>query len=229
VGLGFDEIFVRTDSTARYFLRDALGSTLALTDGSATVRTEYTYEAYGESTNSGDALSNAFQYTGRENDSAEPYYYRARYYQPGIKRFMSEDPIGLEGGVNTYGYVAGDPVSFADPLGLDRRGGEGGVGIVYTNMTEGWTMFYDSWTGESFKFPSRNAVASGSLPGAGDPHSALVTYCETGKLPISFGAAKMRTTDSRHRFLHGGGRGLEEPWAPRQGWKPTEGMHSRTK
>ena len=45
-------------------------------------------------------------------------YNRARYYNPDINRFISEDPIGLAGGINTYGYVAGNPVSYVDPSGL---------------------------------------------------------------------------------------------------------------
>jgi RHS repeat-associated protein len=48
------------------------------------------------------------------------YYYRARYYSPGLQRFISEDPIGLLGGdVNFYVYVWSDPVNWIDPLGLD--------------------------------------------------------------------------------------------------------------
>jgi uncharacterized protein RhaS with RHS repeats len=35
-----------------------------------------------------------------------------------LKRFISEDPIGLEGGMNVYGYVDGTPTQFVDPLGL---------------------------------------------------------------------------------------------------------------
>ena len=46
------------------------------------------------------------------------YYYRARYYEPGIARFISEDPIGFAGGFNTHTYVDGDPVANTDPSGL---------------------------------------------------------------------------------------------------------------
>jgi YD repeat-containing protein len=78
-----DEYFTRTDSSgARYFLTDALGSTLALADSSGALQTNYTYEPFGSTTLSGSATTNSFAYTGRETDSGNPslYYYRARYY-----------------------------------------------------------------------------------------------------------------------------------------------------
>lgn len=48
------------------------------------------------------------------------YYYRARYYDPSIGRFLSEDPIGFNGGINIYSYVGNKPTSFIDPLGLQE-------------------------------------------------------------------------------------------------------------
>ncbi|MGH7717756.1 MAG: RHS repeat-associated core domain-containing protein, partial [Gemmatimonadaceae bacterium] len=45
-------------------------------------------------------------------------YKRNRYYDPGTGRFTQEDPIGLAGGMNLYGYAAGDPVNYSDPFGL---------------------------------------------------------------------------------------------------------------
>ena len=69
-GLGVDETFSRTDASgARHLLTDALGSTLALTDGAGAVQTSYSYEPYGKTTVSGTASSNSFEYTGRENDT----------------------------------------------------------------------------------------------------------------------------------------------------------------
>jgi len=55
---------------------------------------------------------------------AEPngfYYMRARYYDPEVGRFVSEDPIGFDGGLNLYAYVGGNPISAVDPTGLELR------------------------------------------------------------------------------------------------------------
>ncbi|HKV12861.1 MAG TPA: RHS repeat-associated core domain-containing protein [Thermoanaerobaculia bacterium] len=115
---GFDEIFRRTDASgARNFLTDGLGSILTLADDAGVARTQYRYDPYGATVASGDASSNTFQYTGRENDGTGLYYYRARYYNPSFGRFISEDPIGFAGGPNLYTYVLGDPVSYTDPTG----------------------------------------------------------------------------------------------------------------
>jgi RHS repeat-associated protein len=76
-------------------------------------------DANRSTTSSGAANDNRYQFTGRENDGTGLYYYRARYYSPAWGRFVSEDPIGLAGGINLYAYGLGNPVSFADPYGLD--------------------------------------------------------------------------------------------------------------
>jgi RHS repeat-associated protein len=76
------------------------------------------YEPYGEVTSTGSS-DNPYQYTGRENDGTGLYYYRARYYSPALKRFISEDPKGLSAGLNEYSYTHDNPVQRRDPSGLD--------------------------------------------------------------------------------------------------------------
>lgn len=49
---------------------------------------------------------------------ASPYYYRARYYEPRIGRFISNDPAVFRGGLNLYAYVSNRPATFIDPNGL---------------------------------------------------------------------------------------------------------------
>jgi len=116
---GVDQFFSRADSTGAFTpLTDALGSTIALTDSTGAIRTQYTYEPFGNTTVSGPASTNAFQYTGRENDGTGVYFYRARYYSPIYQRFISEDPVGFGGGqANLYGYVFNSPTNFVDPSG----------------------------------------------------------------------------------------------------------------
>ena len=120
-GLGVDERFARNDATGRtYFLTDALNSTIALTDPTGAIREQYSYDPYGHVTPSDTmtGFTNPYQYTGREADTAELYYYRARYYSPMMGSFISEDPIGFAGGQNSfYAYVGGNPLNYYDPSG----------------------------------------------------------------------------------------------------------------
>jgi RHS repeat-associated protein len=53
-----------------------------------------------------------------KRDASGQLYMRNRYYDPNSGTFTQEDPIGLAGGLNLYGFAAGDPVNFSDPFGL---------------------------------------------------------------------------------------------------------------
>jgi RHS repeat-associated protein len=119
-GLGLDEFLTRTDGIgASALLPDALGSTIALGDGTGTIQTQYTYEPFGSVSQTGSANTSNYKYTGREDDGSGLYYYRARYYHPRLQRFISEDPIGFAGDdVNLYAYVRNNSVNLIDPFGL---------------------------------------------------------------------------------------------------------------
>lgn len=84
-----------------YLLQDHLGSTVALTNSSGAVVERARYEAFVGGSNS--ALTR-YGYTGREREGLNGLiYYRARWYDPEQGRFLSEDPIGFEGGLNLIG------------------------------------------------------------------------------------------------------------------------------
>ena len=51
-------------------------------------------------------------------DASGRMYIRNRSYDPATGQFTQPDPIGLAGGLNSYGFAAGDPVSYSDPYGL---------------------------------------------------------------------------------------------------------------
>ncbi len=65
---------------------------------------------------------NPFLFTGREYDyETGLYYYRARYYNPEIGRFLQTDPVGYDAGMNLYGYCSNNPLNYSDPTGLSAE------------------------------------------------------------------------------------------------------------
>ncbi len=100
---------------------NATGSTTAMTNQSKTIVNKYAYDAFGAVLNQVEAVLQPFKYIGQFGVIAEPngfYYMRARYYDPNVGRFISEDPLGFGGGdVNLYAYVGNNPVNLIDPNG----------------------------------------------------------------------------------------------------------------
>lgn len=117
-GPGIDnKLKLTSGGASSYFLQDHLGSTIGLTDASGTVTSSATYDGYGRQTG---ALSTRYGYTGREMDpDTGLMFYRARWYDPQLGRFISEDPIGFEGGsINLMSYAGNNPLGSTDPSGL---------------------------------------------------------------------------------------------------------------
>lgn len=92
-------------------------------------------------------------------------------------------------------------------------------------MSGGTTTFFDPQNPSSYtEVPSSNAVTKKAHEKEADtPYHGKITVCKRGRLGAPYGTAKLMTTDSRYRWVHGGGSGLPDSYAPRQGWKPTEG------
>jgi RHS repeat-associated protein len=128
-------------------------------------------------------------------------YMRNRYYDPKTGRFTQEDPIGLAGGLNAYGFADGDPVSYSDPYGLCKKPTglkKGEVGICIETFIAGPSAGVPRATADNRTFSStggtyrtsdrfivqadgnvRNASSGkgktfGILPGVGDiSHSSV--------------------------------------------------------
>jgi len=109
-----------------------------------------------------ETVANAYTYTGREWDAdAGLYYYRARWYDPGVGRFMSEDPIGFAGGeANVYRYVGNNPQHYTDPLGLLSYNEVGSlVGVNNLSGQSNELVICICWKESSFN-PSAQSSAS---------------------------------------------------------------------
>jgi len=113
--------------TQRYVLDNHLGSASLELDESASIISYEEYYPYGSTSyQSGNSTSEVqrkrYRYTGKEKDEESGlYYHGARYYAAWLGRWTASDPIGVEGGINFYGYVSGNPVKLVDPSGTEEE------------------------------------------------------------------------------------------------------------
>jgi RHS repeat-associated protein len=107
---------------AAYYAFDGTGNTRQMTDEAGIVVNMYEYDPFGVGLQISEAMPNPFQYVGKfgvMGDGDNLLFMRARFYSQPLGRFISEDPLGLQGGSsNLYAYAANNPISYIDPLGL---------------------------------------------------------------------------------------------------------------
>jgi RHS repeat-associated protein len=115
---GVTLLYSETTSGERsYYLYNAHGDVVQLTDEYGNIARTYDYDAFGVEREPDEDDTNLFRYCGEYWDAeTSTYYLRARNYDPSTGRFTSEDPI--RDGLNWYTYCAGNPIFFVDPSGL---------------------------------------------------------------------------------------------------------------
>jgi RHS repeat-associated protein len=122
-----------------------------------------TYSAFGAMLSETGTSPNRLKYTGREDDGTGLYYYRARYYDPEIGRFISEDPLGFGArDVNFYAYVGNNPVNGNDPSGLDTIVSLGYTKTPIPGAYHQLAILTDTVTGQAFATRGGPAVSSGN-------------------------------------------------------------------
>lgn len=95
-------------------------------DSTGKLWNRYRYSPWGALEDSLEQVPNVLKFAGREYDAETNLYYnRARYYDPQLGRFLSEDPIGQNGGNNQFAYAGDNPIGLTDPTGTT----ECGVGV----------------------------------------------------------------------------------------------------
>ncbi len=115
-GLG---LISRTDNNdnTHYYHDDFRGSTIAMTNDSETITHKYAYDDFGKVTQIEEANFNPYRYVGKygiQYEDEDLYFMRARYYNPDVGRFLTEDPIWA---TNLYPYAGNNPVMNVDVSG----------------------------------------------------------------------------------------------------------------
>jgi len=100
-------------------IRQAMGPA-GLSEPSASYFPHNPFGALEGASGSGSTTNTQTGFTGAStpNQTGGFTYLRNRWYDPATGRFLTQDPIGLAGGVNLYAYAGNDPVQFSDPFGL---------------------------------------------------------------------------------------------------------------
>ena len=148
---------VETDVAGRIVWRweeDAFGATAADTDPD------------GDGTKTQVAL----RFPGQYWDAESGWHYNwHRYYEPQTGRYLTSDRIGLDGGMNTYGYALQNPSLYSDPHGLDAWAAIGGQGSVF--LMVGYRFTFSSVT-NVFTFETCPAFIACFRMGIGAMYSA---------------------------------------------------------
>lgn len=191
----------------RYQFMNIVGSAVIEVDDRGRIITKEEYTPYGSTAYQArnkavKAAAKRYRYTGMERDEETGLsYHSARYYIPWLGRWLSADPIGINGGVNLYCYCYNDPVNLSDVDGTDSKTrilgalqAAGGVLTAVGAVSMGCFATAAAAAGVG-------AVAGSVVPGAGTAVGAAVIGVASGTACVVSGIVAIHGID--HAF-HGG-------------------------
>lgn len=134
-------------------------------------------------------------------DGSGLQYMRNRYYDPSTGRFTQQDPIGLAGGLNLYGFASGDPVNFSDPFGLCPGKARSGTiclaFFIQTSTALGGSLRGDGRSFQVFSAPGQSRAYAILDPATGATRSAVNETCAAGLASFLGCAGPMNTNRIR--------------------------------
>ncbi len=158
-----------TGTKCRYQYSNHLGSVGLELDEKAKIISYEEYHPYGtvayQAKNQAiKATAKRYRYTGMERDSESGLnYHSARYYLPWLGRWLSADPIGVEGGINIYIYAFNRPIIFTDINGLNPN-----ASISKSNISNEESHLLTDYVGSFFpdyiKFVEKGGMSIGIAP-----------------------------------------------------------------
>ncbi|MEU1075117.1 MULTISPECIES: RHS repeat-associated core domain-containing protein [unclassified Streptomyces] len=131
-----------TGASSYYYLTDALGSVIALTDDTGTKVNSYTYTPRGADRTTTEKIPQPYRFAAGYKDPTGLYHLGARYYDPTLGRFTQPDPSGQE--KNPYLYAEGDPANRIDPDGLFSVDGALRGSLKWAGRATGVKAFKDA-------------------------------------------------------------------------------------
>ncbi|MGD9163025.1 MAG: RHS repeat-associated core domain-containing protein [Desulfobacteraceae bacterium] len=116
---GMPVAMVKADGSIYYYHNDHLGTPQKMTNENGALVWAADYLPFGEADVTIETIENNLRFKGQYFDSETGFHYNYhRYYDPSTGRYLTPDPIGLEGGINLYAYASNNPINLIDPLGL---------------------------------------------------------------------------------------------------------------
>jgi len=180
-----------------YYVNNAHGDVVNLTDSKGTVVNSYKYDAFGNTVEAKEQISNRFRLAGEQFDPVTgQYYLRARFYNPVVGRFTQEDTYRGDG-LNLYSYVQNNPVNYYDPSGFSS---------VCSGKSNTWNEFQKANKGKyASSKEAAEAYKKSNKPKGVTYEGTIYRNVNSAFDPLDMNAY---TINSNHRYTQPGTPGL---------------------